>query len=65
MKREKERLPRKLKKRLKKRCEIWLKYYSQALISRPTLVTERFMQGYDVFDVNELDFDRIKNPYKI
>jgi len=64
---KKERLPRKLKKRLKKRSEIWLKYYSQALYSRPTLVTEKFMQWYDVFDfdINELDFDRVKNPYKL
>ena len=50
---------------LKKRSEIWLKNYSQALYSRPTLVTEKFMQGYDVFDINELDFDRVKNPYKL
>ena len=61
---KKERLPRKKKKELKKRSKIWLKYYSQALYSRTTLVTEKFMQGYDVFDVNELDFNRIKNPYK-
>lgn len=62
---KKERLPRKLKKRLKKRSEVWLRYYSQELYSRPTLATEKFMQGYDVFDINELDFDRVKNPYKL
>lgn len=62
---KKERLPRKLKKRLKKRSGIWLKYYSQVLYSRPTLVTEKFMQGYDVFNINELDFDRVKNPYNL
>jgi len=60
-----ERLPRKLKKRLKKSSEIWLMHYIQALYSRPTLVTEKFMQPYCVFDVNELDFNRVKNPYKL
>jgi hypothetical protein len=37
------RLPRKLKKRLKKSSVIWRDYYSQALVSRPVIPSKRFL----------------------